>query len=133
MADFSGTTTVAVDPDALYAYLSEVGNLPEYFARLTSAERTGGEEVRTTATLEDGRTVEGTAWFRTDDQARSVEWGAEGPHDYSGSLTVRAVEGRSEVEVAVHTTRADAGDEHVQHGIADTLAGVKAAAETRVR
>ncbi len=133
MADFSGTTSVGVAPDALFDYLSEVSNLPDYFARITSARAGEGEEVHTTATLEDGREVEGTAWFRTDAAARSVAWGSEGPNDYHGSLTVREADGGSEVEVTVHTTRAEAGDEQVQSGIADTLASVRSTAESRLR
>ena len=55
MADFTGTTTVAAADDVLFAFLSDVHNLPKYFARMTSAEPGEGNEVRTTAALPDGR------------------------------------------------------------------------------
>lgn len=128
MADFTGKTDVATDPDALFSYLSEVGNLPGYFSRITSARREEGEEVHTTATLEDGRQVEGTAWFRVDRSAQRIEWGSEGPSSYEGSLEVRAAGSGSEVEVHLHTTRVAEGDQEVQDGISETLASIKAQA-----
>lgn len=125
MADFSDTTTVSAKPDAVFAYLSDMGNLPRYFARMTSAERGDGEEVRTTASLPDGREVQGDAWFRVDDDAQELSWGSEGPSSYSGSLHVRASGDGSEVEVQLHTTRVEAGDPEVQDGLRETLAKVK--------
>jgi len=128
LADLTGTTAVATDPEALFDSLSEVGNLPRYLSRITSARSGEGEEVHTTATLEDGREVEGTAWFRVDDSATRIEWGSEGPSSYSGSLQVRAAGDGSEVEVHLHTTRVPDGDQEVQDGIAETLANIRAQA-----
>lgn len=125
MAEFTGTTDVATDPDALFDYLAEVSNLPRYFSRITSARAGDGEEVHTTATLADGQEVEGTAWFRVDTSSKRVEWGSEGPSSYHGSLQVRAAGDGSEVEVHVHTTRVPEGDQEVQDGVAETLANIK--------
>ena len=126
MADFTGTTTVDATDDVLYAFLSDVGNLPRYFARMTSAEPAGGDAVRTTATLPDGSSVQGEAWFTTDDEARHIAWGAEGPSEYRGDLDVRSTgERTSEVEVTLHTTRVGDGDAQVQDGVDRTLATIK--------
>ncbi len=125
MADFTDTTTVSAAPAAVFDYLSEVGNLPRYFARMTSAERGDGEEVRTTASLPDGRQVQGDAWFRVDDAARTLAWGSEGPSSYEGSLSVREAGSGSEVQVHLHTTRVEAGDAEVQDGLRETLVKIK--------
>ena len=125
MADFSGTTSVATSPDVLFDYLSDVSHLPEYFARMTSAAPGDGEEVRTTARMPDGTTVEGDAWFRVDASARTLEWGSEGPSAYAGRLAVRPAGDGSEVEVQLRTTRVEAGDQGVTDGIEETLAKVK--------
>lgn len=125
MADFSGTTTVSAPAKDLFDYLSEVGNLPRYFSRMTSAERGDGEEVRTTAKMPDGTQVQGDAWFRVDDGQRRLEWGSEGPSDYRGDLLVTEAGEGSEVAFHLHTTRADAGDSDVQDGIDETLAAIK--------
>ena len=129
MADFSGTTSVSTSPDALFAYLSDVGHLPEYFARMTSAAPGDGEEVRTTATMPDGQEVQGDAWFRVDATARTLEWGSEGPSEYAGRLEVRPAGDGSEVEVHLRTTRVPDGDAEVQDGITETLAKIRSRGE----
>ncbi|HEY6741449.1 MAG TPA: SRPBCC family protein [Lapillicoccus sp.] len=129
MGDFTGSTTVDVSPSVLFDYLSEVGNLPDYFARMTSAERGDGEEVHTTARMPDGQEVEGDAWFRVDDDAQRIEWGSEGPNDYNGYVDVRPSGDGSEVEVHVHTTRVDDGSSEVEEGIRETLSKLKQRAE----
>lgn len=125
MADFTGTTSVSVPPATLFDYLSDVGNLPRYFARMTSAVPGDGEEVKTTAKMPDGTEVQGDAWFRVDQGAQRIEWGSEGPSSYAGHLEVRSAGDGSEVEVHLHTTRVPAGSSEVDDGIAETLASIK--------
>jgi hypothetical protein len=130
MADFSGTTSVSTAPDVLFDYLSDVGHLPDYFARMTSAAPGEGEEVRTTARMPDGQEVQGDAWFRVDATARTLEWGSEGPSAYAGRLEVRPAGDGSEVEVHLRTTRVEEGDVEVQDGISETLQRIKDRAES---
>jgi len=125
MTDYSGTITVSLAPAALFEYLSDVSNLPRYFARMTSAEKGEGEEVRTTARMPDGTEVQGDAWFRVDESAQRLEWGSEGPSEYSGSLDVQASGDGSEVTVTLTTTRTSEGDPEVQQGIEQTLASIQ--------
>jgi len=125
MGDFQATTTVGADERALFDYLAEVGNLPSYFSRMTSAKPGDGEEVRTTAELPDGSQVEGDAWFRVDEEARRIEWGSEGANDYHGSLEVSAAGEGAEVLVRLHTTRVPDGDPQVQDGLDDTVATIR--------
>ena len=125
MADFSGTTTVAASEQVLFDFLSDVGNLPRYFARMDSAKPGSGEEVHTTATLPDGTKVEGTAWFRVDHDAKHLTWGSEGENDYHGYLDVRDTGNGCEVEVHIHTSRVEAGDSTVQEGVDATCRNIK--------
>ena len=48
MSDYERSTTVEAEADALFDYLSDVGNLPRYFSRMTEAEPAGGEAVHVT-------------------------------------------------------------------------------------
>ncbi len=126
MGDFEATATVDAAEDTLFGYLSTVGNLPRYFARMTSAASTGeGDEVHTSAQLPGGQHVEGNAWFRADGAARSIEWGSEGPNSYHGSLVVESSDAGARVHVRMHTTRVPDGDTGVQQGLDDTLATIK--------
>lgn len=123
MTDHTGSSRVDAPADALFEYLSDVGNLPDYFSRMRSAERGEGEEVHTVAEGPGGQTVEGDAWFRVDRDAKRIEWGSEGPNDYHGHLDVTE-EGRSaRVEVHISTARATSGE--VDRGIEETLASIR--------
>ena len=125
MGDFSGTITVNASNQALFDYLSDVGNLPQYFSRLTSAVPGDGEEIKTTAKMPDGPEVQGDAWFRVDSGAQRIKWGSEGPSDYYGHLEVSPAGDSSSVEVHVHTTRVDDGDQVAQDSITETLDNIK--------
>jgi uncharacterized membrane protein len=131
MGDFQATATVDASQDALFDYLSEVSNLPHYFARMTSAASGRGEEVHTTARMPDGQQVEGSAWFRVDTDAHRIEWGSEGANDYHGSLEVHEAGGHADVRVRVHTTRVADNDSEVQKGLVDTVATIKRLVEQR--
>ena len=131
MGDFTGSTSVSIPVDALFGLLSDVGNLPRYFARMTSAEPGDGEQVRTTATLPDGTEVQGDAWFRVDRAARRIEWGSEGPSEYAGHLQLIPDGQGSQVEVHVHTARVRDRDREVTDGVRETLEQIKALAESR--
>ena len=129
MGDYSGTTSVSASEADLFDYLSDVGNLPTYFARMTSAVPGDGQEVKTTARMPDGTEVQGDAWFTVDDAAKSIEWGSEGPSDYRGKLDVTAEGSGSSVTVSLHTTRGSASE--VEDGIQETLATIKRLVEER--
>ncbi|MCD2195882.1 SRPBCC family protein [Actinomycetospora endophytica] len=125
MADFTGSTTVDAPQEALFEFLSDVGNLPRYFARMTSAEHVDGDRVHTTATLPDGTKVEGQAWFTVDPATQHIAWGAEGSSEYHGTLDVSGTETGSQVQVHLHTTRVDSDNDQVSDGIDRTLASIK--------
>lgn len=123
MADYTGTTTVSAPEDSLFAYLSDVENLPGYFARMREAHRTQADEVHTVAVMPDGSTYEGEAWFRVDQGAKHIAWGSEGENDYSGYLDVSADGGGSQVEVHIHSPHVES--QEVQQGIDQTLATIR--------
>jgi uncharacterized membrane protein len=125
MGEFQATAKVDAAADALFAFLSEVSNLPLYFPRMTVATPGEGEEVHTAANLPGGQHVEGHAWFRVNPGTRRIEWGSEGPNSYHGSLEIDDTGGNPEVRVRLHTTRVPDGDSDVQQGLADTLANIK--------
>jgi uncharacterized membrane protein len=133
MGDYDDSIAVAVAPARLFGYLADVRNLPAYMPRLTSARPHDGDQVTVTAHLDvEGapeKDVEGEAWIKVIDEGKSLEWGAAGPHDYRGRLHVAP--GKSDDEstltVELHTERAEG--EQVDHGVHETLQGIKTAVE----
>jgi hypothetical protein len=128
MGDFSSSTQVKAGEQVLFEYLSDVSNLPKYFARMKSATMSGPEEVDTEAEV-NGQTVRGQAWFRVDYDAKHLEWGSEGESRYSGQLDVEGDTRQSTVTVRLHTERVGDGDGQVRDGIEQTLAQIKQLAE----
>ena len=129
MAEYERRRTVPAPPDALFAYLSDVGNLPTYFRGMTSARPgPGPEEVLVTAVVKD-REVAGVAHLEVDHDARRLDWSSESPNDYHGWLAVRPADGGSEVELHLSTVRVATGeiDEGIDRSL-DVIARIVGAA-----
>jgi uncharacterized protein YndB with AHSA1/START domain len=105
------TQYVAAAPDRVFAALSDVGNLPHYVPQVTGARKGEGEQVSIDARYE-GHTQHGEGWFRADEKALKIEWGAEGS-DYHGWLQVTPEAGGSRLTLFLATARGDAPDNEV--------------------
>jgi uncharacterized protein YndB with AHSA1/START domain len=131
MGTYESTTTVTASPDELFSYLSDVHNLPEYFAAMKSAEPAGkaegdvppGAEAVHSVAVVNGQRAEGEAWFVRDADARSLSWGSEGPNNYRGELRVEGDGDGSRVTVTLHTEQTEG--EQVQGGLDTTVATIK--------
>jgi uncharacterized membrane protein len=124
MGDYEADERVRVTADELFAYLSDVANLPKYFPRMTSAEAVEGEEaVHVTARTPQGEEVEGQAWFKVDRENRTLSWGSEGRNHYHGHLTVTGVGENSAVAVTVSTERAEGHE--IQQGVDEAVETIK--------
>jgi uncharacterized membrane protein len=121
MGDYRHSVKVNAPAARLFAYLSDVRNLPRYFTAMTSAEPAGDQAVKVTASLH-GTTRQGEAWFKVDRQRQHLEWGSEGPSNYHGYLDVTGDAAAAEVAVFLHTERHDSGD--INQGLINTLAAV---------
>ena len=125
MGDYEHAATVRRDPDAVFAYVSDVSHLSDYFDGLQEARSTGGESVHVVARV-DGQTYEGEAWMHADTDARSMRWGSESPSGYHGELFVTGIgDEESRVSVTLHTERADGPG--IRAGLEKTLADLKLA------
>lgn len=123
MGDYEHTTDVRRPPEEVFAYLSDVSHLPEYFSGLEKAWSAGPEDVAVVANVE-GERYEGTAWLHADHDARSMRWGAERTSAYHGELFVTGIgDEDSRVTVTLHTERAEGPA--VRAGLEQTLAELK--------
>jgi uncharacterized membrane protein len=133
MGDYDDSITVEVSPSRLFGYLADVRHLPDYMPRLTSAKPEGGDRVAVTAHINPENApeqdVEGEAWVHVIEDGKTLEWGAPGPHDYHGRLHVTSADSgdRSTLRVELHTERAEGSQ--IDHGLTETLQGIKNAVE----
>ena len=97
------TTRIPVDPDRLYRTIADIGSLSRFIPPLQSVRRTDADHVEVDARYE-GHQQHGQAWFRTDDAARRVEWGAEG-QPYNGWMQVEPADDGAQLTVHVTSGR----------------------------
>lgn len=127
MTTYTHTAEADVPADVLFRFLADPRNLPRYFPQMTEAEPEGGDTVHVEAEVH-GEHVESEAWVRSDESARRLEWGAEGPDDYHGELEVEEVKpGRSRITVALHSVR-DVDSNVMQEELEQTVAALAQAA-----
>ena len=109
VAEYEQSQKIEAPPGEVFAWLSDVGNLPEYLPPVTaasiegpSAEGAPGRRVRTTLQYPGGDgSFDAEGYLAIDEGERRMEWGAEAGRDYSGWLTV-AGSGGGGSEVTVH-------------------------------
>ena len=106
--EYEQTQVIAASPDEVFAWVSDVGNMPGYLPPIKeasiegeSAPGTPGEKVRMEGEVPDRGEFGGEGYLSVDEGARRMEWGAEVSRDYSGWLTV-ADDGAGGSEVTVH-------------------------------
>ncbi len=103
MPTYTATRAVDGDPDTYFDYVSDPTNLPQYFSRMTDAEREADGKVKTTTKIDADdngvpETVTAEANFDADRASHTLTWSLPGIDDYHGSLTLHG----NEVELTIH-------------------------------
>src|SRR3954451_18184839 len=108
---------VAADADSVFKVLSDPKSLAQFVPQLTKIEE-HGERVEVEARYE-GRTQTGDAYFRSDVEARKVEWGTDS--GYRGWLAVEPDDDGSMLTLGLNTMHV----EHADHDVAGTLGAIR--------
>lgn len=143
MADYERSAIIGAPVEEVFAYASDIANLPRFVPGLVAVALVGPDELEVTGQVEipgEGvREVHGEAWLRADPHGHRLAWGSDGPSGYHGELHVEPEgEGdRSRVSVKLHTVRAEArhgGDvrEEIEQGLAETLDRLREHVEARL-
>lgn len=105
MQEYEQSQKIAAPANEVFAWVSDVENLPKYLPPIKDAGIDGsaeggnpGEKVKMRVEIPDRGEFESEGYFDVD--ARTMRWGAESDRDYSGRLEVsEAGDGQSEVTV----------------------------------
>lgn len=119
------TEHVAAPPEAVYAAISDVRNLPRFVPQMTAARPVGDDRVEVDARYE-GREQHGEASFHTDDAERRIEWSA--PSGYRGWMKVDPDDRGSRLTLFLDTRHGSERD----HDIAGTLDAIRMLVESEV-
>ncbi len=109
MKEYEKQKQIQAPAGAVFAWLSDVSNLPHYLppvkeAALTeesSSDVPGQRKVWMKVEIPGRYETEGEGYFSVDEDSRRMEWGAEWGRDYSGWLTV-SEDGSAASTVTVH-------------------------------
>ena len=119
------TEHVAAPPEAVYAAISDVSNLPRFVPQMTAARPTGDDRVEIHARYE-GREQHGEATFHADEGERRIEWSV--PSGYHGWMKVDPDDGGSRLTLFLDTRHGAERD----HDIAATLDAIRMLVESEV-
>ena len=107
MQEYEQSKAIAAPANEVFAWVSDVENLPKYLPPIKEAGIEGsaaagspGDRVKMLVEIPNRGEFESEGYFDVDAGARTIRWGAETDRDYSGRLTVaEAGDGQSEVTV----------------------------------
>jgi carbon monoxide dehydrogenase subunit G len=119
------TEHVAAAPDAVFAAICDVRNLPRFVPQITAARPTDGERVEIDARYE-GREQHGEATFHVDPAERRIEWTSAG--GYRGWMSVTPDGDASRLMLFLETRHSSERD----HDIAATLDAIRMLVESEV-
>ena len=119
------TEHVAASPDAVYAAIADVTNLPSFVPQMTAARDAGDGKVEVDARYE-GHEQHGEASFQRDDAARRIEWSAGS--GYNGWMQVDEDSDGSRLTLFLDTPHPSIRDQDV----AATLDAIRMLVESRV-
>lgn len=97
---YEETRRIAAGPEQVYAFVSDISNLPSYLPTIRWAREEGEDRVRL-AGAAAGHQFEDDGFLRCDDEAMRMEWGAD-ERDYSGAMEIRPAGNGSEVTVRLN-------------------------------
>jgi carbon monoxide dehydrogenase subunit G len=119
------TEHVAAAPDAVFAAISDVTNLPRFVPQITAAQATDAEHVEIDARYE-GREQHGAATFHADAGERRIEWSA--PSGYRGWMRVEPDGDGSRLTLFLNTLHGTERD----HDVSATLDAIRMLVESEL-
>ena len=119
------TEHIAAPPDAVYAAISDVRNLPKYVPQMTAARQSDTHRVEVDARYH-GRDQHGEVTFNADAAQRRIEWSA--PSGYRGWMQVEGDGEGSRLTLFLNTLHGRESD----HDVASTLDAIRMLVESEV-
>ncbi len=97
--EYEESLTMQAKADRIFAFVSDVGNLPKYLPTTKSAQSQGKDRVRVQGEAQ-GHRYNSDGYLRPDPATKRLEWGADEGY-YSGWMRVRD-SGDGAASVTVH-------------------------------
>ena len=103
MPEYTDRIEVSASPEAVFRFVSDINNLPQYLPTVHHAKPQAGERVAVEGEA-NGHSYASDGWFKTDAATKTMSWGSDGENDYSGKMTVSGSGNAATVECALRFT-----------------------------
>jgi uncharacterized membrane protein len=143
MQEFESATTINALPDHVFAFVSDLNNLPQYLPTVQRVQAESGNRIRIQGQM-PGENYNETGFFYVDPQNQRMEWGSDGANGYQGWLQVQPISGNA-CEITVHLSFDPQGEslrkmdqrsgdrtQAINDGLEKTLQSIKKLCEGRV-
>ena len=100
MADFNSSVSVNASPEDVFAFVSDVSNLPKYLPTVKNVHTLDGDRIAVQGRAGDD-TYNQDGFFRASGGNR-LEWGSDGDKDYHGAMDISGDDGMTTVSVMLH-------------------------------
>jgi uncharacterized membrane protein len=100
MQEFERSTTINAAPDQVFAFVSDLNNLPQFLPTVQRVTQESENRIRIQGQA-PGEQYNETGFFYADTQNQRMEWGSDGDSGYQGWLQVLQT-GSQACEVTVH-------------------------------
>ena len=97
MSEYQKTISIHADPERVFAYVSDIANLPDYLPTVHRAEKQQGERVR----VQGEHKYDSDGMFKVNQASRRLDWGSDGENNYKGWLQVNGGSGQADVTVHI--------------------------------
>ncbi|MCC6179498.1 MAG: SRPBCC family protein [Chloroflexi bacterium] len=101
MSEFEHSLAIQGTPETVFAFVSDVTNLPSYLPTLRHVEPHGPGRVHLHGEV-SGRRYDVDGFYRVDASQRQMEWGADGEQRYRGWLAVIGPDDAASCRLTVH-------------------------------
>lgn len=98
MSDYERTTPIQAPAESVFAWVSDLANLPRYLPKLHAVEREGEGRIRVSGEAHRER-LEAAGEFHSDPERLRMWWSTEGDHRYKGWLQVEPAGDHTDVTV----------------------------------
>lgn len=98
---YTASRTINAPVDEVFAFVSDVKNLPKYLPTTKKAEAQGEDRVRVQGSA-NGHDYDADGHFAVDAAKHAMTWGSDGERTYSGQMEVAGRGQQSEVTVHLH-------------------------------
>jgi uncharacterized membrane protein len=120
MPDFSRSIDISASADKVFAFVSDVSNMPRYVPTMREAKEDGHGKVHVEGAA-DGRNYSNDGHIFVDADRRLMRWGS-GESAYRGELVVSDAPGGAHVAISLHFHDApDAGAGEIESTLDTSL------------